>query len=242
MISVCIATYNCEKYIKEQLDSILSQLSADDEIVISDDCSTDNTLMIIESICDSRIKIFHHKAADGPSHIKVTKNFENALLHAKGDFLFMADQDDIWTSDKIRISMEYLQNYDYVVSDCLVTDCNLNVINDTRFFTNSGITKSRWKALFKPTPYQGSCAAFKRCVLLKATPFPVGIQSHDRWIGYVASFFFSYKIIEEKLIYYRRHDNNVSTTLNGSKNSTINKVKTRFKYIIELIKLSFRHG
>ena len=60
MISVCIPTYNGEKYIKEQLESILGQLSVEDEVIISDDCSSDQTLKIIESFHDNRIKVFIH--------------------------------------------------------------------------------------------------------------------------------------------------------------------------------------
>lgn len=239
MISVCIATYNGGKYIKEQLNSILSQLTSEDEVIISDDGSTDDTLKIIESICDDRIKIYHHKVVKGPAHIKVTKNFENALFHTKGDYLFMADQDDVWTPNKVEVSMKYLKEYDYIVSDCFVTDMNLKIIHNSRFYENSGIAKNKWKALLKPTPYQGSCAAFKRIVLSKALPFPIGIQSHDRWIGYVASFYFRYKIIPEQLIFYRRHSDNVSTTFNGSDKAVLYKIKTRLKYIKELIKIGF---
>lgn len=77
MISVCIATYNGEHYISEQIQSILVQLSINDEIVISDDCSTDNTLDIIKSFNDDRIKIF-----TGIKHKSLSFNFENALKNA----------------------------------------------------------------------------------------------------------------------------------------------------------------
>ena len=93
MISVCMATYNGEKYIQEQIDSILCQLSKDDELVISDDHSTDATCDIIKSYNDRRIKLFLNELAKG-----VTHNFENALLHSKGDIIFLADQDDVLAS------------------------------------------------------------------------------------------------------------------------------------------------
>ncbi|HEY5589376.1 MAG TPA: glycosyltransferase, partial [Candidatus Paceibacterota bacterium] len=92
MISVCITTYNGEKHIQAQLDSILPQLCSTDEIIISDDGSTDRTIQIVEKYEDKRIKIYHHtkynKFCKFPFS-KITKNMENALIHAKGDYIFL---------------------------------------------------------------------------------------------------------------------------------------------------------
>lgn len=238
MISVCMATYNGGKYIREQIDSILSELKADDELIISDDSSTDNTLEIISSYNDSRIKLIELKR-DKTRMQKiqlVTTNFENALKYANGDYIFLADQDDVWTKDKVQVSLDYLNNkgYDYIVSDCYITDSHLNVIANTRF--DGSFTLNRWKALISPTPYQGSCAAFRRTVLEKSLPFPKNLQSHDRWIGFIASFKFKYKIIPEKLVFYRRHESNTSTATEQSKSKALYKVYTRLQYISKLIK------
>ena len=239
-ISVCIATYNGAKYIKEQLESILCQLSEDDEVIVSDDSSTDETLQRIAELDDSRIQIYiFDRDKSGLSLINlVTTNFENALKKATGEIIFLADQDDVWCENKDKIMSLILKEYDYVVSDCYLTDSNLIVKSNTRF--DGSVTLSRWKALYKPTPWQGCCAAFRRSVLEKSLPFPKGIQSHDRWIGYVASFFFTYKILEDPLIFYRRHDTNASTSTGKSRNGIVYKIRTRLKYIYELIKLKFR--
>ena len=242
MISVCLATYNGEKFIKEQLNSILSQISKNDEIIISDDGSIDDTLNIISSLCDDRIKIYLNDRINQKlaSINLITSNFENALRHAKGDIIFLADQDDVWLNNKVECCMKYLQEYDYVVSDCLITDQHLNVKQTSRFYKGSGFTKNRWKALIAPTPYQGSCAAFNRKVLDIALPFPRRLQSHDRWIGYVSSFFFNYKIIDDSLIYYRRHNLNSSSFDEKSKNTLKSKIIARLYYIIHLIYLLLR--
>ena len=106
MISVCIATHNGEKYIKKPLASILSQLDFSDEIVISDDGSTDQTINLIQSLEDKRIKIFTYKQCFDysklylSSYYYATANFHNALRHAQGEIIFLADQDDIWEKDK----------------------------------------------------------------------------------------------------------------------------------------------
>lgn len=225
MISVCIATHNGEKYIKEQLDSILCQLSSEDEVVISDDGSSDSTLEIIKSLNDTRVKVVYQESPRGLSgHEYATLNFENALRNAKGDFIFLSDQDDVWADNKVIVSMKYLDKYDYIVSDAYVTDAKLNVVSDTRFTKDEKVHFNKYLAVVLSTPYQGSCAAFKRCVLDKALPFPKGTQSHDRWIGNVAAFFFNHKIISEKLIYYRRHEATTSNSFGvGSRSAGLIK-------------------
>lgn len=232
-ISVCLITHNGEKYLKEQIDSILPQLGSEDELIISDDNSQDSTISIINEYKDERIVLLKENNFHSP-----TLNMENALKPAKGDYIFMSDQDDVWLPDKVSVMFSYLKDYDYVVSDCYVVDENLQMLYNTRFYNGANITKNRWKALFYPTAYQGSCAAFNRKVLNKALPFPEEIQSHDRWIGFVASFFFKYKIIPEKLIYYRRHSQNVSSAVTGkSHNSMSYRIKCRVSYIHSLLRL-----
>lgn len=112
MISVCMATYNGEKYIKEQLKSILKQLGPCDEVVISDDGSKDNTKDVIDSIEDKRIHYYVNSGTHGFTH-----NFENALRHASGNFIFLSDQDDIWMDNKVSIVMEALKTADFVTHD-----------------------------------------------------------------------------------------------------------------------------
>ena len=177
-----------------------------DEVIVSDDGSTDETLNIVRSFNDPRVKIFIQKSCSGLlGHEYATLNFENALKHASGDIIFMSDQDDVWVKNKVEISLKYLNKYDYIVSDAYVTDADLNVISNTRFTKDEKVYFNKYLAVILSTPYQGSCAAFKKCVLERALPFPKGTQSHDRWIGNVAAFYFKYKVIPEKLIYYRRH-------------------------------------
>lgn len=231
MVSVCMITYNGERFVKDQIMSILNQLSGSDELIISDDGSVDRTIEVIQNIGDSRIKLLQGNKFRNP-----TFNMENALKYAAGDIIIMSDQDDIWLDNKVEVIKGYMKDFDYVVSDCFITDGELNIIHKTRFIPEANIATNKYLALFKPTPYQGSCAAFNSKVLKKALPFPKYIQSHDRWIGYIASFFFKHKLIPERLIYYRRHDNNVSTSSTGkSRNSILDKIKFRFGYIYALI-------
>ena len=125
-ISVCIATYNGAEYVKKQLDSILSQLGPDDEVIVSDDSSIDNTVEIIESFKDKRIIIFRNNTFASPIF-----NFENALKHAQGDVIFLADQDDLWVPEKVNRYLEELKVSDLVFSNVALIDESDNVFNNS---------------------------------------------------------------------------------------------------------------
>lgn len=93
-----MTTYNGEKYISVQLDSILKQLSENDEVIISDDSSTDRTVDVIKNFKDKRIKLYEDNHFHSPIF-----NFENALEKASGDIIFLSDQDDVWLDNKVKI-------------------------------------------------------------------------------------------------------------------------------------------
>ena len=107
MVSVCMATYNGARYLREQIDSILAQLSIDDELIISDDGSTDDTFNIIGGYDDPRIRLLRNRGKHGFS-----SNFGNALFHAKGEYVFLSDQDDVWIAGKYADVLAKLQQYD----------------------------------------------------------------------------------------------------------------------------------
>lgn len=221
-ISVCIATYNGERYIKEQLESILNQLDPEDELVISDDGSTDRTLEIIKCISDNRIKLFLSKKKRGYSN-----NFENALENSTGDIIFLSDQDDVWDKDKVRLSLEGLVNYDFVVSDCTVVDHRLGLIHPSHFLLRNVRQGFVWNWIYPR--YVGACFVFRRRVLMSALPFPdnKSLCAHDYWICLIAELFFKVNLIQHQLIFYRRHEDNASTGGERSTNSLLKKLSIR---------------
>ena len=230
MISVCIPTYNGEKFLKPQVDSVLSQLSQDDEIIVSDDGSSDNTIEILKSYKDRRIKIFKN------SRKGVISNIENALQQSIGEYIFLCDQDDVWVENKVSIMIKAMVESDLVVSDCYVTDQNLNIIYES-FYKQNNSKANRWLALLK-NPYLGCCMAFNRKVLDKALPFPSKIPMHDIWIGNVAAFKFQIKFISDKLIFYRRHGNNTSTASAPTKASLIKQLNYRLPIVSGLFRIN----
>ncbi len=226
-ISVAMATYNGEKYIKEQLDSILCQLKESDEIIISDDGSSDNTIKIIESYKDKRIKLI-----EGPKK-GIKKNFENAIKECQNEYIFLADQDDIWVNNKVEIVLSYFENknIDLVIHDCDVVNNNLEVINES-FYKLRNSKKGKIKNIIKNS-YIGCCMAFKSSLKYKVIPIPNNIEMHDQWIGLRIEKYGHVLFIKEKLIHYRRHDNNASLM----KHHPINKmIKNRFNFIKEYMK------
>ena len=229
-ISVCLATHNGEKFLKEQIDSILDQLEADDELIISDDGSEDATISLIHAYRDKRLKFYACPIKKNP-----IKNFENGLKHCSGEFIFLSDQDDLWIPGKVATMLESLKTYDLVLSDCTVVSENLLPIWPSLFELNNAST-GLWKNLWK-NRYVGCCMAFRRKVLHKAMPFPEDIPMHDQWIGLVAELFFKPILINDQLSLYRRHDNNVTKTGIKSNNNLLTKIKFRFNLISNLIRL-----
>ncbi|MBC2704933.1 glycosyltransferase family 2 protein [Desulfobacula sp.] len=230
MISVCLASYNGESFIAEQLNSILEQLSDKDELIISDDGSTDRTISIIKQFNDKRIRLFCHPEKKG-----VNKNFETALKQARGHVIFLADQDDIWEKEKIRIMERYLTDYDLVVSDCSIIDLNGKITFDSFYAlrrSGRGIFKN-----IRQNTYMGCCMAFQRKILDKAIPLPANVPLHDWWIGLVAEVFGITCFCPEKLVRYRRHGKNKTPFAGQSQFNFIDQVRFRKNLVCALFRV-----
>jgi glycosyltransferase involved in cell wall biosynthesis len=206
MISVCIPTYNGEKYIRQQLDSILLQLEMDDEVIISDDSSLDRTIEIIKDLHDARIILLEGGTFKNPIF-----NLENALKMASGDLIFLSDQDDVWLPGRVKRMKEELDAYDTVVCNSFMVDQNEKIIHDS-YFMWKGSGKGFIKNLKKNT-YLGCSLAFNRKILEFILPFPEKIAMHDIWIGMVTEFIGKPLFLEEKLFLYRRHENNFTASI-----------------------------
>lgn len=228
-ISVCMATYNGAKYIKEQLQSILLQLKESDEVIISDDGSTDETLPLIESFADKRIKIYHHKKRNTKFHLdNSTHNFENALKLCTGDIIFLSDQDDVWLPKKVELMVKGLKDAMLVVSDCKLVDNELKIIHPS-YFEQNGVHEGIINNFIRYT-LVGCCMAFRRELLNKALPFPPTKVGHDLWLAFMAYHYYNVGLIREPLMLFRRHGNNVTPC--GSKSSYSLVFKINYRCVI----------
>ena len=228
-ISVAMATYNGEKYIKDQLDSILKQLSMDDEIIVSDDGSSDDTLKIIKDYNDSRIKVFQ-----GPKK-GVKQNFSNAISKCSGKYIFLSDQDDIWIIDKVNLLLEEFEknnNTCCIVHDACIFDSKTNKIIENSYFKFRNSKKGLIHNIIKNS-YIGCCMVFKNELKSYVLPIPNNIKMHDQWIGLIAEKYGEVKFISNALIKYRRHSENVTDMKCGKLSEMI---KNRICLIKELIK------
>ena len=202
-----MATRNGEDFIHRQLESILKQLGPDDEVVISDDSSTDNTVQIIRGLQDGRIRLYENNTFFSPIF-----NMENALRNATGEIIVLSDQDDIWLDNKISVIREKFNGKTdslyLIMLDGYITDENGNVVSDSifgRIKAGKGILKNIYD-----NTYMGCSLAFSRRLLEMALPFPKTIPMHDMWFGILAELFGTVEFVKEKTIKYRRHRSNVS--------------------------------
>ncbi len=220
MISVCLCSCNGASYIQAQLLSILGQLGPEDEIVVSDDASTDATLSLVYALSDSRVRVFENSQRRG-----VIRNFEAALQLCRGDYIFLADQDDLWEAEKIKRVSEALAEADLVLHDASVVNAQGQEILPSLFMllhSRPGLLKNILK-----NSYVGCCMAFRRSLLVWALPFPVGVPMHDVWLGCVAEMIGRVRFLPDPLLHYRRHGDNQTALLERSQRTLWQKIAGR---------------
>lgn len=222
-----MAFYNGKKYIKEQVYSILNNFEKEDELVISIDDDSDGSKEILEELVlkDSRIRLVR-----GPAK-GIVKNFENAVRHCRGEIIFITDQDDVWKDDKVTGVMKAFKDPKVmaVVHNADIVDENLKNSGETTFqWRDSGT--GFWKNI-KKNSYIGCCMAIRRKILPKVFPIPESVWIHDQWIGLLAEQLGKVVFLEEPLLLYRRHGENVTELTHGS---MISMIKKRYHMIMEI--------
>lgn len=235
-VSVAMATYNGEKYIRQQIDSILSQLGHEDELIISDNHSKDNTVSIINEYvsADHRVKLFLHDEKG------VISNFNNAIKRTQNDIIFLSDQDDIWKPEKVETVKSYFEKHPnilMIMSDITVVDDHLKPTIDS-FYKYRGSSAGVIKNIIKNS-YIGCAMSFRKELKDKILPIPRNTPMHDMWIGLVADMNKGALLIPEKLIYYRRHESTVTTVENTS--SLKEKIMWRFQISGLLLQSYIKH-
>ncbi|PTT68607.1 glycosyltransferase [Arthrobacter sp. HMWF013] len=207
-VSVCMAAYNGANHIREQIESILLELSATDELVIIDDCSTDSTKSVVEGIGDPRIRLIA-----GTTNAGYVRTFERALSESRGRYVFLSDQDDIWIPGRTERMIAGLQDKDMVVSNCRHFDGPLGRFHRIRLKAkDSNHTLRNLAGIVIGYRLHWGCAmAFRRELLPKILPFPAHMrESHDQWIAMVGIVNRSIRYLEEDTILHRLHGENLT--------------------------------
>jgi glycosyltransferase involved in cell wall biosynthesis len=217
-ISVALCTYNGAKYLREQLDSLTSQTRRPDEVVVGDDASTDDSVAIVEAwACESGIptRVTRNTPSLGP-----TRNFEAAISRCTGEIICPCDQDDVWLPTKIEKTVGPLERDPAVTfAICQSEICNadltprgVTVFNDQRFgpgFRQLVGSGTGFEAYLRHLVAPGHAMAFRRSIFDKLFPFPETCV-HDQWIALVASALGKTALIDEPLVRYRYHQQNVT--------------------------------
>ncbi len=238
-ISVCMATYNGEKYLSRQLRSILDQLTDDDEVIVVDDCSVDRTVETVKQLDDDRITVYVNDRNRGEVF-----SFGRAISLAKRDFLFLSDQDDIWIPGRVALMRQHLieSRASVVSSNFEWIDTNEEPIDEPFDGVASRDSKKHLKNIVDifvgKTNYFGCAMAFRREFASVIAPIPSFVESHDLWIALASNFASSNTHLDEKTLLKRKHSNNATSTV--STRSLYRKLRSRVVFAVGLMVLFVR--
>lgn len=222
MISIAMATYNGSTFIQQQINSILSQSYSDFELIICDDCSTDNTWNLLNEFAseDSRIHCYQNE-----KNLGCKKNFEKVISLCSRQYIALADQDDEWTPNHLEYLFNEIEDYQIICGCASIIDENnnlttktLNDLNFVDFIPNQSIEKA-YRIFFNSNIYQGASMLIQRDFLKYALPIPEDVKFHDAWFAALASCFNEkgLKSIHKIITKHRRHSTNTSKPLSWEK-------------------------
>ena len=240
LISILVATYNGEKFILDQLESLYNQTYSNKELIIVDDCSTDNTVKIIEnwSTNKSNVKLYTFK-----ENLGYLKNFERGIKLCEGNYISLCDQDDIWDIEKTYKLYQKIGINDLAYCNSSFVDEDLKNLNKS-FKDKSNMLSSN-----DPLNYlirnniSGHALLFKKDLLVSNFKFPEFI-THDRWLAFLASSRNGTVFLDESLVKYRIHNNN---SLGGKKRIKKNKktqkieAASKIKSLCEILPNNFQN-
>ena len=206
LISIAMATFNGERFLHEQIDSILAQTHQNFELVICDDCSTDGTVGILREYTaqDSRIRVYVNEG-----NLGFKKNFERAISLCKGEYIALSDQDDIWLPEHLERLLSIIGD-----ADGKPTGKMLNEVDGFNFF-DAG--KSLFRILFFTGPFQGASMLIKSVFVKRLLPFPEGVFAHDAWMAACSCFGSGIVYTFDTITKYRQHGNNVTFSTHNKK-------------------------
>lgn len=224
-IEILMATYNGEKYIKEQINSIINQTYKNWKLLIRDDGSKDKTIKIVKEYQkkDDRIKLLE----DNKGNLGFVKNFEELIKNSKENYIMFSDQDDYWLENKIEKYVEVIENLDkkesqnplLIHSNSYVCDEKLNVLKE-KFVDSRIANESEGNNYFFSYIVQGATALVNKKMIEISLPFSKNIKLHDRYFHLLSEFLGRRVFIDENFMKYRQHNGNEI----GAKGSIVKKI------------------
>lgn len=206
-VSVVMAVYNGQRFLREQVDSVLDELLPGDELIVVDDASTDGSLAFLKGIASPALRVYAN-----PSNLGVIGSFERGLLLAAHEFIFLCDQDDLWLPGKraaFVAAFEQDPTVSVVISDAQVIDAQGRVITPSFMATRRGFEGSVFATVWR-NRYLGCAMALRRSLLAAALPVPRQVPMHDMWFGAMGRMTGKVVYLPTPFLQYRRHTGNVT--------------------------------
>jgi len=251
-VSVVMCTYNGQRFLPEQLRSLVNQSRMPDELIVCDDCSGDDTLTILNEF--SATSPFVTSVVTNETNIGVLRNFERALSRATGDVIFLCDQDDVWNQSKVRWMLECFErdsDTGIVISDAELVDENGLPIGVTLWkafgITNAVIAAYETDPLLflltRPNIVTGAACAVSRRTLDLALPFPQSMAVlHDAWLGLAAAAKSQAKSEPRLTMKYRQHAGQLVGTAARYSFGDISSYRAHLTQLVELRDRAIRSG
>jgi glycosyltransferase involved in cell wall biosynthesis len=221
LVSIVVATYNGEQYIEEQLNALLKQTYPNLEIIISDDCSKDNTVPLLERYAQQYTNI---RIVKNTTNLGYISNFENGCKYASGEYLSLCDQDDVWEPEKTTVLMNAIGDAPLIYSDSLMVTEALEPI---RRHSDLKQLATFDNPLYFATDncVAGHAMIIRKDVVFSAMPFPLEMP-HDLWLAFNATLQGPVKYYDEAFVLWRQHSNNI-TGLKKSRKAEEEKTRKR---------------
>lgn len=237
-ISVVMAVYNGRKFLSDQVESVMSQLHDDDELIVVDDASTDGGVASVDALRSGNVRVLTN-----PRNTGVLQAFEQGLAQASHRIVFLCDQDDIWLPGKRAAFVEAFARdpaVSLVISDAQMIDDRGTLIASSFMANRGGFDGSLLGTLYR-SRYLGCAMAVGRRVLEAALPIPRSVPMHDMWLGVVGAATGRVVYLPTPYLRYRRHGNNLSP---GRSSSPVRLLRWRASLLALLVcrLLSLRLG
>lgn len=216
MIDILLTTYNGEKYLRSQIDSIFAQTYINWKIMVIDDCSTDKTCSIVTEYMDKypgKIELYKNDKNSG----NPASNFFKLLNMSKSDYVMFCDQDDVWLENKIEMTINAMKNLEcensqmpiLIHTDLKVVDFKLNILSDSMFkYQKLDSNAKTLKEIIVQNNVTGCTVMLNKKLISMCNSIPENIIMHDWWVALIAAAFGVIGFVNEPTILYRQHESN----------------------------------
>ena len=232
LVSVVLCTYNGERFLKDQLDSLVGQSYTPVEIIVVDDCSTDGSFGILSAYREKypQIRLYQNH-----QNIGYVRNFERAIGLCQGEYIALCDQDDVWDLGKIRELLSQIKSNVLIYHDSQFIDAEGHGLNKKLSDVVNLYAGDKPEAFVFFNSISSHAVMFKRELIAHLLPFPPS-GFHDAWIGYVACNLGDISFVNRCLVQYRQHQNSATDILKRKGQTAKPKRATRYENNLNFIK------